>query len=239
MLPRGYRQGIRRGAPAISDETMTRLAEDYEKGALLDFYFADQFREVEVSGFDVASFVGDMVAGLIQCAKANASRILLTPAPARSPPAKPIRHTQCADRSRRRRPRCGRHFTQFGPDQEPQRNRKRCLQTRNYEQAETRLKALLQENPGDARLLFTLGQTASLWARDTTDDDLQSQRLNRALANYRLATQAPRRKPTKALLSRAHEAMGRIPRVPRTQRRSDERIRSRLRRLTRTCGRKH
>ena len=86
----------------------------------------------------------------------------------------------------------------------------KLLQTRNYEAAEMRLKALLQDYPGDARLLFTLGQTASLWARDTTDDDLQTQRLNRALANYRLAVAAATPDADSALLSRAHEAMGRI-----------------------------
>jgi uncharacterized membrane protein YccC len=72
------------------------------------------------------------------------------------------------------------------------------------------LKSLLQEYPGDSRLLFTLGQTASLWARDTTDDDLQTQRLNRALASYRLAVAAAAPETDKVLLSRAHEAMGRV-----------------------------
>jgi tetratricopeptide (TPR) repeat protein len=83
-------------------------------------------------------------------------------------------------------------------------------QTRNYEQAETQLKTLMQEYPGDPRLFFTLGQTAGLWARDTTDDDLQAQRLNRALANYRLAVAAASPEADKVLLSRAHETMGRI-----------------------------
>jgi len=83
-------------------------------------------------------------------------------------------------------------------------------QTRNYEQAETELKALLLEYPGDPRLLFTLGQTAGLWARDTTDDDLQTQRLNRALSNFRLAVAAASPESDKVLLSRAHETMGRI-----------------------------
>ena len=83
------------------------------------------------------------------------------------------------------------------------------LQTRQYEAAESRLKTLLQQYPGDPRLLFTMGQTASLWARETTDDELQTQRLNRALANYRLAVAAASEND-RVLLSRAHEAMGRI-----------------------------
>ena len=59
-------------------------------------------------------------------------------------------------------------------------------------------------------MLFTMGQTASLWARETTDDELQTQRLNRALVNYRLAVAAAAPEIDKVLLSRAHEAMGRI-----------------------------
>jgi tetratricopeptide (TPR) repeat protein len=86
----------------------------------------------------------------------------------------------------------------------------KLLQTRNYEQAETALKAMLLDYPGDVRLLVTLGQTASLWARDTTDDDLQAQRANRALASYRLAVAAASPETDKGLLSRAHESMGRI-----------------------------
>jgi len=86
----------------------------------------------------------------------------------------------------------------------------------------------LQENPGDARLLFTLRANSEPVARDTTDDDLQSQRLNRALANYRFGKpRPPRRKPTKPWLSRAHEAMGRILAFLERKRQSDERIRSR------------
>ena len=86
----------------------------------------------------------------------------------------------------------------------------KLLQTRNYEAAETRLKALVQEYPGEPRLFFTMAQTSSLWARDTTDDELQTQRLNRALGNYRLAVAAAAPDTDKVLLSRTHEAMGRI-----------------------------
>src|SRR5713226_2269927 len=48
---------------AIADETIARLSEDYDNGALLDFYFAEQMRDVEASGFDIANFLADMIAG--------------------------------------------------------------------------------------------------------------------------------------------------------------------------------
>src|SRR5204863_4216255 len=47
---------------ALQDETIARLAEEYEKGAILAFFFADQLKGIESSGFDVAGFFGDMIA---------------------------------------------------------------------------------------------------------------------------------------------------------------------------------
>lgn len=195
---------------AIADEMIARLADDYEKGALLDFYFADQFREIEASGFDIANFLGDMIAGFDP---ARETKRFAEAADARSRAlaarkAHPAYSVWLIDPGAENRDAAD--TSRSSALTKSLREIETLLQTRNYETAETRLKALLQENPGDARLLFTLGQTASLWARDTTDDYLQSQRLNRALANYRLATQAAAPETDKALLSRAHEAMGRI-----------------------------
>jgi hypothetical protein len=195
---------------AIADETIARLAEEYEKGAVLDFFFADQLRDFQSSGFDIASFFAEMITGF-----------------------DPVRETKrlaevsaARDRAiaaRKAHPRYSLWLIDPGSEaREPVDTTRgsalvkslteveKLLQTRNYEGAETRLKAMLQEYPGEPRLFFTLGQTASLWARDTTDDELQTQRLNRALGNYRLAVAAAAPETDKVLLSRAHEAMGRI-----------------------------
>ena len=195
---------------AISDEAIARLAEDYENGAALDFYFADQFRDISASGFDVANFFGDMIAGIDpvretkRLAEAKTARDRAIAARKAHPryslwltdPSYESRETVDTTRSA--------GLTKSLKEVET------LLQTRNYAAAETKLKSLLQENPGDARLMFALGQTASLWARDTTDDDLQEQRLNQALANYGFAVQAASPETDRVLLSRAHEAMGRI-----------------------------
>src|SRR5438105_1551762 len=195
---------------AITDEAIASLAEDYENGAVLDFYFADQLHDVEAAGFDIANFFGDIMAAFDP---AREAKRLAEAATARD-------HAAAA---RKAHPRYS--LWLIDPEAEVRNAAddsgnvvlisqltevEKLLQTRNYETAETHLKALLLEHPGDPRLLFTLGQTASLWARDTTDDELQSQRLNRALANYRLAVAAAAPETDKALLSRAHEAMGRI-----------------------------
>jgi len=195
---------------AINDEVIARLAEDYEKGALLDFYFADQLRDVEASGFDVANFLGDMIAGFDPAreSKRFSEIVAARDRALAARKAHPRYSLWLIDPSAEAR---GANEVSGNSALVAKLSEvERLLQTRGYEEAETKLKALLQDYPGDARLFFTLGQTASLWARDTTDDDLQAQRLNRALANYRLAVAAAAPNSDRALLSRAHEAMGRI-----------------------------
>ena len=195
---------------AIADEAIARLAEDYDNGAALDFFFADQLRDVSASGFDLGNFLGDMMAS-IDPARELQKRSEVKDAHDR------------AIAARKAHPRYSLWLIDPSAEaREPVDNARAAaltshlkevetlLQTRNYANAEAKLKALLQENPGEARLLFALGQTASLWARDTTDDDLQEQRLNKALANYGLAVQAASPETDRVLLSRAHEAMGRI-----------------------------
>jgi tetratricopeptide (TPR) repeat protein len=195
---------------AIADETIARLAEEYENGAALDFFFADQLRDFQSSGFDIANFFAEMTTGF-DVAKESTRLVDISSARDRALAARkahpryfswlvdPEAETrEAADTSRSAT--LVKKLTEV----------EKLLQTRNYEEAESRLKSLLREYPGDARLLFTLGQTASLWARDTTDDEQQTQRLHRALANYRLAVAAATPEIDRALLSHAHESMGRI-----------------------------
>ena len=84
------------------------------------------------------------------------------------------------------------------------------LRLKDYPNAETRLKELLTDYPREPRIFFALAQTASLAAADATDENVQAERLNRALGNYRLAVQAASTETDRPLLCRAHEAMGRI-----------------------------
>ncbi len=195
---------------AIADETIARLAEEYERGAALDFFFADRLRDWQSSGFDIGNFFGDMITGFDT---ARESKRLAENSAGR----------ERALAARKAHPRYSVWLIDPTADtREPVDTSlnsalvkslteiEKLLQTRNYEEAETRLKALVQEHPAEPRLFFTMAQTASLWARDTTDDELQSQRLNRALTNYRLAVAAAMPETDKVLLSRAHEAMGRI-----------------------------
>ena len=64
--PEAERAAITKSSQAetkiIQDETVARLAEEYEKGAVLSFYFADQLKGIESAGFDLANFFPDMIA---------------------------------------------------------------------------------------------------------------------------------------------------------------------------------
>src|SRR5882672_7233552 len=55
-------RALQANTTALQDETIARLADDYERGAILDFFFADQLKDVESSGFDLAGFFADMIA---------------------------------------------------------------------------------------------------------------------------------------------------------------------------------
>jgi tetratricopeptide (TPR) repeat protein len=195
---------------AVADETIARLAEEYENGAVLDFFFADRLRDFQASGFDIGGFVAEMISGIdpvregkrLAEVTANRDRALA----ARK--AHPRYSLWLIDPESE-----AREAVDVSPNSALVKSLtevEKLLQTRNYEAAETRLRALMQEYPREPRLFFTMAQTASLWARDTTDDELQTQRLNRALGNYRLAVAAAAPDTDRVLLSRAHEAMGRI-----------------------------
>src|SRR4029079_12931344 len=47
---------------SIQDDTIARLADEYEKGAVLTFFFSDQLKGIETAGFDIANFFPDMLA---------------------------------------------------------------------------------------------------------------------------------------------------------------------------------
>ena len=195
---------------AIADETIARLAEEYERGAVLDFFFADRLRDFQASGFDIANFFGEMIEG-IDAARENKRLAETSAARDRAIAARkahPRYSLWLVDPTAEARE----AVDTSGPSAlvKSLTEVEKLLQTRNYEEAETRLKAMLQEYPGEPRLFYNLALTASLWARETTDDQLQTQRLNRALTNYRLAVAAAAPETDKVLLSRAHEAMGRI-----------------------------
>ena len=193
---------------AVEDETIARLADDYEHGAVLAFFFANQLKGIEVSGFDVAGFFGDMVSSFDPAREAN--RLSETAG---------IRERALAARKARLSARRTEIAAPVYSEAEAARAAllvkrlgeiEQTLRSKDYNNAEIQLKDLLRDYSREPRIFFALAQTASLAAADAIDEDVQAERLKRALGNYRLAIEASSPETDRALISRAHEAMGRI-----------------------------
>ena len=193
---------------AIQDETVARLAYEYEKGAVLTFFFSDQLKGIESAGMDVANFFQDMIGSF-------------DPARESKRPAEYAEARQRAVAAREARLAARRAESEISSTSGANTIRDAALvkelsavedtlRSKNYNDAEARLKEMLKSYPGEPRIFFALAQTASLAATDATDDQVRDERLNRALGQYRLAIQAASPEFDKAILSRAHESMGRI-----------------------------
>jgi hypothetical protein len=190
---------------AIQDETVARLAEEYEKGAVLTFYFADQLKGIESAGFDLANFFPDMIASFDPVREARR-------------PAEYAETVQRALAAREARIAARRSQSEVNPATDSRESTlvrdlsaiEDTLRNKDYNEAEARLREMLKEYPREPRIFFALGRTASLAAMDATDEQVQAERLNRALGHYRLAVAASSPETDKAIMSRAHESMGRI-----------------------------
>ena len=190
---------------AIQDETVARLAEEYEKGAVLSFYFADQLKGIEDAGFDLANFFPDMIASFDPAREARRP----------SEYAETVQRALAAREARTAARRSAEVTSDAGNPRESALVRdlaviEDTLRNKDYNDAEARLRQMLQDYPREPRIFFALGQTASLAAMDATDENVQAERLNRALGHYRLAVAAASPDTDKAIMSRAHESMGRI-----------------------------
>jgi tetratricopeptide (TPR) repeat protein len=84
------------------------------------------------------------------------------------------------------------------------------MRVRNYSEAETRLTALREQYREEPRVYFALGQAASLSAQEAFDENLQAERLNRALAHFRQAILFATSDSDRTIVLRAHLASGRI-----------------------------
>ncbi len=204
------RQDLQAALTAVEDEKTAQLAEAYERGAVLAFYFSDQLREQSDAGFDIAELFSDMVA---RFDAAREQRRLPEAATARARALVARKRPQAASQT----------ASGGGSEDEPALARRallvknlddanQLLRLKKYEEAETRLKGLMQEYQGEPRVFFALAQVASSSAQDAFDEELRAERLGRALANYRFAVQhaALDVETDRALASRAHTAMGRI-----------------------------
>jgi hypothetical protein len=202
-------QETRAAMSAVQDDAVAKLSEDYENGGLLAFFFAEQLKGIESSGFDVANFFVDMISSfdpvregkrLAENAEARQRSLAAREARLAARKAEAEATVVYSEAASARAATLVKKLSEIED----------TLRLKDYPNAETRLKELMTDYPREPRIFFALAQTASLAAADATDENVQAERLNRALGNYRLAVQAASPDTDRPLLCRAHEAMGRI-----------------------------
>ncbi len=148
-----------------ADETVLRLSEDYERGGTLVFYFADQLKGVQDSGFNITASLREMILSIDTTKETG-------------------RYEQFADV--RRRALAVRESRKANPTEtiiveNPVTTRllaiDKIIEAKNYAQARGELRGLLDKNPSDARIYYNYGRVTGLLASELIKpEDAQKQR---------------------------------------------------------------
>ncbi|MFL6466443.1 MAG: hypothetical protein ACJ72Z_00645 [Pyrinomonadaceae bacterium] len=187
----------------VADESILRLSEDYEKGAILSFYFADQLRGHEESDFDIASSIKEMIASF-DAAKESGRYESYADTRAR---AKAVREENKKNAAKTPSVVENPVSTKLLAIQE-------LIKAKNYAKAEADLKQLLSQNPSEARIFYNLGRVAALTAgtfTDSADAEKQNTKILEAKNAFeKVILIAGAQKVDPALVSLSYVSLGRI-----------------------------
>ncbi len=189
-----------------ADETALQLSEAFEKGAVLAFYFADQLKGLEDSGFDIAGSLRDIILSLDT-----------TKETARLAQFADARQRAVLAREKRKKDSGNQTFVAENPVTKKLLEIDAIIKTKNYAESEKQLNALLVSYPAESRVYYSLGRVASLSAESISNADARQKRLLEAKKAYENAiTTANKnpdpntRQPDKALISLAYVGLARI-----------------------------
>lgn len=183
----------------LADETALRLSEDFEKGAVLDFYFAEQLKGVEESGVDIAAAMREMI--LSFDASKEAGRY--------------DRYAEARKRAIAVREDRKKNPTTVAIVENPVTAKlieiQKKVEAKDYANAEGDLKKLLSENPAEARIYYNLGRVSSLVAQGIEDQDAQRAKLLEAkVAFENVIRLAQKQKVDAALQSLSYVSLAKI-----------------------------
>jgi hypothetical protein len=178
---------------SLADETTMQLSEAYDRGGVLAFYFADQLKGLEDSGFDIAGSLRDII-------------LSLDPSKEASRPAQfaPVRQRVILARE------TARNRTLELPKKLIDVNE--LIKNKKFVEADAMLRKLLEDNPGESRIYYNLGRVSSILAQPdiTFDESLRDKRLDDAKAHYTNAIGSATKDTDKALIQLSYLALGRI-----------------------------
>lgn len=188
---------LERFRQAAADETAAQLSEAYESGAVLAFYFADQLKGLEDSGFDVASSLRDMILSLDTTKETN-------------------RLEQNAEARKRAEANRTTTVVKTVNIENPVTTKlleiTKAIDAKDYPKAETDLKVLLKTNPDEARVHYNLARVASLSAESIQDTNARNLKLKEAQEEYSKAVgiEFKKQNPDRVLLSLSYVALAKI-----------------------------
>jgi hypothetical protein len=182
--------------PSAEDEMNLKLAEAYERGAVLAFYFANSLKGLEESEFDIASSLRDIILSLDTTKEAS-----------RLAENADARKRAIAAREEQRKAALvivENPLTKKLTAVEP------LIQTQKYTEAETQLTELLKTNPSEPRVFYALGRVKSLSAAAITDAEKRNALLKEAKDYYAKVLESATDKTDLALISLTYVALARL-----------------------------
>lgn len=191
-------QELQKYEAGLADETTLQLSEDYDKGSIMVFYFADQLKGIEDSGFDIASSMREMILSFDPTKEAG-------------------RYASFADA--RARALAAREDKKKNPVQNviavnPVTTRlvdiQKLIAEKNYKQAESELKLLLEKNPDEPRIYYNIGRAASFSAESLSEAEQRAKLLEAKVAYENVIRIAAKQKVDAALLSLSYVALAKI-----------------------------
>ncbi len=198
--------GLETFKKTVANETALQLSEAYENGAVLSFYFADQLKGLEDSGFDIAGSMRDFILALDAVKETN-----------RLAQYADAKQNALAAREERRRKFGSQEIVIDNPVTKKLLAIDQITKSKNYVEAEKQIAQLIVEYPNESRVYYAMGRVASLSAVGVTDETARNKRLTEAKNAYEKAILTTRkypdeetRQPDAALMSLSYVALARI-----------------------------
>jgi tetratricopeptide (TPR) repeat protein len=183
---------------SLADESALRLWEDYQRGAVLSFFFAQQLAGIEESGFDIANSLREMIASFDPI-KETGRVLASSEARQRGMAARELRRASIERGSSIENPVTSKLI-----------EIQRLIDARDVAKATSELKKLSAENPDDPRIYYNIGRVAGLAAASVDDPEQQEAKLLEAQVAYSNVIRKATPATDRALLSLTYVALGRI-----------------------------
>lgn len=183
---------------AFADESALQLYEDYKNGSVLAFYFAEQLKGLENSGFDIASSLKEMVASFDPIKEAN--RINDT--------AEARKRALAAREDRKKNP--DTVAVVENPVTAKLIDIQKAIDAKDLAKANADLKQLLSQYPSEPRIYYNIGRVAGLAAARINDPEAQAAKVMEAKVAYTNVINTKTPQTDKTLLSLTYLALGRV-----------------------------